>query len=352
MAAVVTGSTIELYVEGVNVLSAQDSSLSSGAIGLRTWDGVIQISDVQFPSVLQVSADPSSLTVETGESASFTVSVSGGVAPYAYQWYEGTSAMNGQTSSQLSITKSSAGSFTYYCHVTDSDGQTVDSNTASLTVNAPSGGTTTPTPPSGGTTTPTPPPNEEGISLWIVAGAIGGIALISAVLGFMLLKRRKKPAAPSQLRITAEPVNIVADGETRSVITLQLLDKKGNPISAIADTQVKISAAKGKLENSILVVPKGKEVEQTVIVSSRETGQVPVSAEADGLKGVTITLNFLEKKRYCMHCGAIMPSKAKACQNCGKTPPAGVDTKVCQNCKAVIPIVAKFCSECGSGQKE
>jgi ribosomal protein L40E len=99
-------------------------------------------------------------------------------------------------------------------------------------------------------------------------------------------------------------------------------------------------------------VPKGKDAEQTVIVSSRETGEVPVTAEADGMKGVTITLNFLEKKRYCMHCGAIMPNKAKACQNCGKSPPAGVDTKVCHNCKSVIPVVAKFCSECGTGQKE
>jgi RNA polymerase subunit RPABC4/transcription elongation factor Spt4 len=51
-----------------------------------------------------------------------------------------------------------------------------------------------------------------------------------------------------------------------------------------------------------------------------------------------------------MHCGAIMPPGAQACLNCGKTPPAGVDTKVCQNCKCVVPALAKFCSECGAGQ--
>jgi ribosomal protein L40E len=115
---------------------------------------------------------------------------------------------------------------------------------------------------------------------------------------------------------------------------------------------VKISAEKGKLERPSLTVPKGKGTERTFIMSSKETGEVPVTAEAEGLKGVTITLNFLEKKRYCMHCGAIMPPKAKACENCGKAPPAGVDTKVCHNCKSVIPVVAKFCSECGTGQKE
>jgi PKD repeat protein/RNA polymerase subunit RPABC4/transcription elongation factor Spt4 len=185
----------------------------------------------------------------------------------------------------------------------------------------------------------------------IIAAVIVVIAIVAFII-YKLLKRPKKPPAPAQLRITAEPANIVADGETKSIITLQLLDKNGKPISAINDTQVQISATKGKIEKPTVIVPKGKDAEKTVIVSSRETGQVPVTAEAEGLRGVTITLNFLEKKRYCMHCGAIMPSKAKACQNCGKAPPAGVDTKVCHNCKSVIPVVAKFCSECGTGQRE
>ena len=328
---------------------------------------------------LTASVTPASATVTTGQSATFTVSASGGVPPYTYQWYEGTIAMAGKTSTQLQVTTSATGSYSYYCNVTDSEGRTIKSNTVSLTVNAPSstgttsssGTTSTPTPTPSPTPAPTPtptpspsptptasptpsptPPPDEGISLWVVGGAVAGIGVASAVFGFMLLKRPKKPPAPAQLRITAEPASIVANGTTKSVITLQLLDKKGKPISAPNDTEVKISAAKGKLENSTVVVPKGKDAEQTVIVSSKESGQVPVSAEADGLKSVTITLNFVERKRYCMHCGALMVYKAKVCQNCGKTPPAGVDTKVCHNCKAVIPAVAKFCSECASGQKE
>jgi len=200
-----------------------------------------------------------------------------------------------------------------------------------------------------------------GFSLELVAAgvAVAVVAVVVALLALKWWKHRPKklptPApvpAPAQLRIMAEPGSIVADGSAKSVITLQLLDEQGKPISAIADTQVKITATNGKLESPTVTVPKGKAVEQTVIVSSREPGQVPVSAEADGLKGVTITLNFLERKRYCLHCGALMPSRARACENCGKTPPAGVDTKVCHNCGYVIPNVAKFCSECGSGQKE
>jgi PKD repeat protein/ribosomal protein L40E len=191
----------------------------------------------------------------------------------------------------------------------------------------------------------------EGIPLWILLAVIIIIIVISAVIAFLLLRKPKKPV-PTQLRITAEPANIVADGQTKSIITLQLLDKNGKPIPAMADTQVQISATNGKLEKPTVVVPKGKDAEKTAIVSSREPGEVPVKAKAEGLKSVTITLNFTEKTRYCMHCGAIMPPRAKACEKCGKAPPAGVDTKVCHNCKSVIPVVAKFCSECGTGQKQ
>jgi RNA polymerase subunit RPABC4/transcription elongation factor Spt4 len=182
--------------------------------------------------------------------------------------------------------------------------------------------------------------------------AVVAIIFFAAIIIYKWLKRPKKPLKPAQLRITAEPANIVADGRTKSVITLQLIDKSGNPIAALKDTQVRISALGGKLEKNTVVVPRGKTGEQTAIVSSVETGQVPVSAVAKGLRSAETTLNFIEKKRYCMHCGAIMPPKAKACQNCGKSPPAGVDTKVCHNCKSVIPVVAKFCSECGTAQKE
>jgi len=56
------------------------------------------------------------------------------------------------------------------------------------------------------------------------------------------------------------------------------------------------------------------------------------------------------KKRYCMHCGAVMPADAVVCPRCGLMPPSGADTKVCPNCGSVIPITAKYCSECGAMQ--
>ena len=229
----------------------------------------------------------------------------------------------------------------------------VNEKTLTATIEPAQGETPTPTtPPPQVTTPPGTTPSEEETPPWLIAAAIAVIAVAVAIIGFKLLKRPKKPPKPAQLRITAEPANLVADGKTKSVITLQLLDKKGKPINALTDTQVTISAAKGKLETSTLTVPKGKATEQTFIISSDETGEVPLKAEAEGLKGFTVTLNFLEKKRYCMHCGALMPDKGKACPNCGKLPPAGVDTKICHNCQSVIPTLAKFCSECGAGQKQ
>jgi PKD repeat protein/RNA polymerase subunit RPABC4/transcription elongation factor Spt4 len=191
---------------------------------------------------------------------------------------------------------------------------------------------------------------QEAAFPWMLVTAIIIIVIIVAVIVILLLLKRRKPPAPAQLRITAEPAILVADGQTKSVITMQLLDKKGKPIPAITDTQINISATQGKLENAVVTIPKGKDAEKTVIVSSTETGQVPVSADAEGLKSITITLNFVEKNRYCMHCGTQMATKAKACPNCGKMPLAGVDTKSCPNCEAVIPIAAKFCNECGAGQ--
>ena len=77
-----------------------------------------------------------------------------------------------------------------------------------------------------------------------------------------------------------------------------------------------------------------------------------MTAESKGLKSSVLTLNFVEKKRYCMHCGSIMQFTAKLCEKCGNSPPAGADTKTCMNCQSTIPVVAKFCSECGAGQTE
>jgi len=142
--------------------------------------------------------------------------------------------------------------------------------------------------------------------------------------------------------------------------------KVSNDISGVAQTYYKVLTGI-KLDKTapsiaptvplskgteIVTLPKGKDTGKTILVFSTESGEGTVSVEAKGLKSSGVQLNFVEKKRYRMHCGVIMPFTAKLCPKCGQAPPAGVDTKACKNCKAVIPVVAKFCAECGASQPE
>jgi RNA polymerase subunit RPABC4/transcription elongation factor Spt4 len=186
--------------------------------------------------------------------------------------------------------------------------------------------------------------------IFLVLG-IGGPATFIA--GFIFLLSWNRPTAmpvPAKVEIKAEPKEIIADGVSKSFITIQLLDKKGKPIAAPDDTEVKLTTTGGKLERAVVKIPKGKEKAETVLISSKETGKIDLAADASGLESIDIKLNFTQKPRYCMHCGTMMTLNAKACQNCGNTPLAGVDTKACPNCESVIPVAAKFCSECGAGQ--
>jgi hypothetical protein len=183
--------------------------------------------------------------------------------------------------------------------------------------------------------------------IFLILGVGGPATFIS---GFIFLLLWNIPSVPTKVEIKAEPKEIIADGKSKSFITIQLLDKKGRPIAAPNDTEVKLTSTGGKLESAFVKIPKGKEKAETVLISSRESGKIDLAADASGLESIDIKLNFTEKPRYCMHCGTMMKLNGKACQNCGKTPPAGVDTKVCSNCESVIPAVAKFCAECGAGQ--
>lgn len=190
-------------------------------------------------------------------------------------------------------------------------------------------------------------------SLRVLVMGIGlPAACIIGIIFFLSWTPPRPIPRPARLGIKAIPNEIVADGKSTSTVTIELLDKDGKPMPATVDTGVRLTSTKGKLEKQEIRIPKEKDKESTVLISSTETGPVTLSADASGLKSISITLNFVEKKRFCMHCGVLIAFRATRCQKCGKAPPAGVDTRVCKNCGAVIPIVAKFCSECGAGQPE
>ena len=58
----------------------------------------------------------------------------GGIGAVTYQWYEGETPLQGQTSMVLSATKNTLGVYKYYCKITDSEGTTINSNIVTLTV--------------------------------------------------------------------------------------------------------------------------------------------------------------------------------------------------------------------------
>ena len=76
----------------------------------------------------------SDVTVLKGWTWYFFVQSIGGTGTHKYQWYEGSTAIAGQTSSVLAVTKNTAGTYTLYCKVTDSVGQVTDTNNIVLTV--------------------------------------------------------------------------------------------------------------------------------------------------------------------------------------------------------------------------
>jgi pimeloyl-ACP methyl ester carboxylesterase len=105
---------------------------------------------------LAAAATPTTLTVETGQTATFNVYATGTVSPYTYQWYQETNLLIGQTKPQISLptTKNNEnGQFTYYCKITDAENQTTNSNIVTLAVKAPQ-----PTPTTTPTVNPTPTP--------------------------------------------------------------------------------------------------------------------------------------------------------------------------------------------------
>jgi len=85
---------------------------------------------------LAVSINPSSVTMDVGQSQAFTSTVLGGSPPYSYQWYVNNAPVAGATNPTYTFTPSSAGSYTVHLNVTDSTSTTVKSNVAQVTVNS------------------------------------------------------------------------------------------------------------------------------------------------------------------------------------------------------------------------
>jgi hypothetical protein len=82
-----------------------------------------------------LSISPSSVVMDVGQSQTFTSSVSGGTAPYSYQWYLDGNPVSGATGTSWTYTPTAAGSHKVYLKVIDHAGMQATSSNATVNVN-------------------------------------------------------------------------------------------------------------------------------------------------------------------------------------------------------------------------
>jgi hypothetical protein len=151
-----------------------------GPVSSRTYafsdEAMIQVSETVGPGpALIASAAPTASDIMVGESVVLTASVSGGTAPFTYQWYTYISgnavALSGETAATLVVAPDSEGTYGYYCEVTDATGQVDSTDTAEVKVAA---------------------ETAEGIPMEYIYAIIAVIAIVVIlVVVYMVMKRRK-----------------------------------------------------------------------------------------------------------------------------------------------------------------
>ena len=82
----------------------------------------------------QISINPLDKAIPLGQSVGFTSTITGGTAPYSYQWYLGNNPVPGATSGTWTFNPTSDGTYYVYLKVTDANNNTVQSATAKVTV--------------------------------------------------------------------------------------------------------------------------------------------------------------------------------------------------------------------------
>jgi outer membrane protein assembly factor BamB len=135
---------------------------------------------------------------------------------------------------------------------------------------------------------PIPPPFPWLLVIGIAAAG-GGVGAV-----VIYLKRRPKKVKPLRLRISADPMQIFADGKSTSTITIDLVDAEGQPAPVKEDTLVSLSASEGKIAK-IVKIPKDKSSVSTSLTSSITTGAVYVTASSQSLKDGMTEVIFAEE---------------------------------------------------------
>ncbi len=111
------------------------NNFTTTGTGVTVRPFVVSISQAPFTPkpALDVTARQS-VTVLPGWTWWFYVQSLGGNAPYTYQWYEGSTLLQGQNQMVLPASKTAPGVYRFYCVVVDSQGTATTSNAVTLTV--------------------------------------------------------------------------------------------------------------------------------------------------------------------------------------------------------------------------
>ncbi|MEM2387045.1 MAG: PKD domain-containing protein, partial [Candidatus Bathyarchaeia archaeon] len=86
------------------------------------------------PPLLTVSISPMSASIVVGQQVAFSSLVSGGTPPYTYQWFVNNNPVPGATSNSFTFTPTAPGIYYVTLKVTDSAGNTAQSEPARVTV--------------------------------------------------------------------------------------------------------------------------------------------------------------------------------------------------------------------------
>jgi outer membrane protein assembly factor BamB len=136
------------YLNGTAVQGANSSSWTFNPNSTGYYQVYLNVTDslnvesksnaafVTVNSPPSIDLNPTSSTIEVGESQVFTSTISGGTANFTYQWYLNGSLVSGATNSWLNFTKP-AGFYTIYVNATDSFGKQAISKNANVTVKIP-----------------------------------------------------------------------------------------------------------------------------------------------------------------------------------------------------------------------
>ncbi len=175
----------------VNPLTCTPSSAGTASVTVTVTDSLgitltsLSVSTTVVPSLSVAQPTASATSVQTGQTVVFTVSVTGGTAPYSYSWNGLPAGCSSSDTSQLSCVPTTMGSWSVTVTVTDSSG--IDRTSAPVTVSATSssGGSGSGSGASGGAIS-----TDE----WIAIGAVVRVAIIVAVV--LLAVRGRKPKTP------------------------------------------------------------------------------------------------------------------------------------------------------------